>query len=158
QTLERRAIRVQVPGIAPSPSPAPANVLPMADRHLPLNESMERVDESIEVDSVGTAPIELTPRRASREAEHHELGTADGLGASSQKLKTQLRGLGRVNTTQTERSEQDATSPIVRINIGRIEVRACQPPVARAPQPRREPARPSVTLTNYLTKKRGAGT
>jgi hypothetical protein len=151
------AVPPQLPGIVPSPRPADADGVPRADRYLPMSDPMERVDESFEVDPAGPTPLKPPVRRISPIAGNHELTTDDAPNVDTQRLMVQLRSRGATTTPRTMQSDQNAAAPIVRINIGRIEVRAVQPSVAPAPQPRRDTARPSVTLTDYLTKKRGAG-
>ena len=155
---EKRAVPLQFPGIVPSPNPFAADAVPIIDRYLAMMEPVERVEESIEVGPAGRTPLKVAVARITPEAGQQELGAHDAPNVDAQRLMAQLRSLGRVNPTQTERPEQNATSPIVRINIGRIEVRAVHSAAAPAPQPRPEPAHPTVTLTDYLTKKRGAGT
>jgi hypothetical protein len=154
---EKRATPLQGDRIAPSAISLASDIIAISDRISTINQPDERAVKRVEVDSVGSTPIKLAPHRASREAEDFEPGADGGFDSGSQKLRTQLRTLAATNTPRTQQSEQHAPAPIVRINIGRIEVRAIRPLGAPAPQPRREPARPSVTLGDYLTKKRGAG-
>jgi hypothetical protein len=146
------AVPPQLPDIVPSPRPAVADVSPITERYLPMNEPMEAIDE---VDRAGRTSSKLPVRRLSPEARDSELGAHDVPNVEAQRLMAQLRNLGATTTPRITQSEQNAAAPTVRINIGRVEVRAVQPAVATAPQPRREPARPTVTLTDYLTKKHG---
>ena len=156
-TPETRPVPPEFPAIALSPRPAAATVVPMADRGLPTNEPMTRSDESVELDPAGRISVKLTGRRVIPDSGRHELGADEAPEFDTQRLMAQLKNLGDT-AAPTMESEPNITSSIVRINIGRIEVRAVQHPVALSPQPRREPVRPSVTLTDYLMKKRGAGT
>jgi hypothetical protein len=64
------------------------------------------------------------------------------------------------NSTQTERREmiKETTSssrPIIRVNIGRIEVRAATPRKPSEPYHRPPPPRPGLSLEDYLKRRKG---
>ena len=46
-----------------------------------------------------------------------------------------------------------AEPPVIRVRIGRVEVRAVPPPQRPAPPPRAAPRRPALTLDDYLKQR-----
>lgn len=76
--------------------------------------------------------------------------------ADASRLIGQLRALGGRAAQQHRAADSESTQTIVKVTIGRIEVRAVHPaaPVT-APVRHREPVRPSVSLHAYLNKRQG---
>ena len=92
---------------------------------------------------------------ATRAARQHDAEQQPAFDPSMRRQFASLRALGEIARAQPIAGTRDSAPPIVRVSIGRIEVRAAP---ARAPAAPRAPARPSVTLARYLARKRGEPT
>jgi hypothetical protein len=140
----------------PEPSRAPAYVAAVAvapaQRITPVSEPFMRRREIPARDrrepdrpAVAPATYERTPLGQSR------LSDAD-----ASRLLGQLRALGVSAAPRHAAEGTESTPNIVKVTIGRIEVRAVHPPApVSAPARAREPVRPTVSLRDYLTKRPG---
>ena len=107
-----------------------------------------------------TQPVIRNPSKAERGAQNAEL-VAEGSGVRGQ-------GSDDIRNTQyaihdpsnaelsTQQAELASTAPVIRVTIGRIEVRAAAPP-APAPRPAAPPSGPRLSLDAYLERRGGGG-
>jgi hypothetical protein len=108
-------------------------------------------------DDAGRVPVPVVPAPRTHERTH--VGRPRLRDADDTRLLDQLRALRASAAPQRSVDGADSMPNIVKVTIGRIEVRAVHPPApAPAPVRPREPVHPSVSLRDYLTKRQGERT
>jgi hypothetical protein len=126
---------------------------PPAPTNLPAVDA--RVELPREGRSDAAARLEHRQRRvvpvATHAARQHDARPQPALDSDARRQFARLSALGDITRAQPE----NPRPPIVRVSIGRIEVRAAPARPPAAPPAPRAPARPSVTLARYLARKRG---
>lgn len=155
----RSAERIAAPAPVPLPDDGESE-MPAAPVNLPVGD----VHISLQRDSGSdTSPVIEPPRhRALRvetpAARHDDAVPQRALYSDARSQFDRLRALGDGARPQPVATPQNSGPPIVRISIGRIEVRAVPARAPAAPPASRGPARPGITLAHYLARNRGGRT
>jgi hypothetical protein len=166
QIPQKNRVAPQLPGMVPHSSSADLEDPSLADSHLSMNERVKSLTDNVEAGAARRTPAKLSVHSLTAEPRHPELTTDDARNVDARTVTAYVSNLnagkreilGATPAARVATSAQNTSAPIVRVNIGRIEVRAIQPAIVPPPVPRREPVLPSVTLSDYLMKKRGAAT